>query len=147
MRTIAPRPVPRRFATPRFSRRLTRLVVLVAISLAGCGTEEHSGTIGTRQWGSYEVTVETRPWPPRPGQNEVVVMIVGDHHQPIYDALVTMRAQATSPWVQAIEDGHVGVYRRAVRFTADSQNNLQIQLQRGDERGTLDFPVTMAAQR
>jgi len=146
LRTIAPRQVRRRLATPRFSRRVTRLAVLFAISLAGCGSEEHSGTIGTRQWGSYDVTVETRPWPPRAGQNEVVVMIVGDHHQPIYDALVTMRAQATSPWVQAIEDGHVGVYRRAVRFTADGQNNLQIQLQRGDERGVLDFPVTIAAQ-
>jgi len=74
-------------------------------------------------------------------------MIVGEHHQPIYDALVTMRAQDSSPWVQAIEDGHVGVYRRAVRFAADGQSSLQIQLQRGDEKTVLDFPVIVGAQR
>lgn len=121
--------------------------MFVAIALVGCGSGEQSGTIGTRQWGSYEVTVESRPWPPREGQNEIVVMIVGEHRQPIYDALVTMRAQASSPWIQAIEDGHVGVYRRAVRFAAGGQSNLQIQLQRGDEKTILDFPVTAGQLR
>lgn len=122
------------------------LFALLVIALTGCGVQEQSGTIGTRQWGAYEVTVETRPWPPREGQNEVVVMIVGQRNQPIYDALVTMRAQAASPWIQAIEDGHVGVYRRAVRFAADSQTNLQIQFQRGEEKTILDFPVSVRAQ-
>lgn len=120
--------------------------VLVAIALGGCGSSEQSGTIGTRQWGPYEVTVETRPWPPQQGQNEVVVIIVGEHHEPIYDALITMRAQASSAWVQAIEDGHVGVYRRAVRFP-DGPGDLQIQLQRGEEKAVLDFPVIVGKHR
>ncbi len=128
------------------SRQATLLAVIVTFAVGGCGNEEQTGTIGTRQWGPYEVTVETRPWPPRVGQNEVVVMIVGERRQPIYDALVTMRAQASSPWIQAIEDGHVGVYRRAVRFGGEGQSKLQIQLQRGDEKTVLDFPVALGAQ-
>jgi len=103
--------------------------------------------LGTQQWGPYDVTVETRPWPPREGQNEVVVMIAGEHHQPIYDALVTLRTQVSSPWIQAIEDGHVGVYRRAVRFGSNPQNSLQVQLQRGNETAILEFPVTVRAQQ
>ena len=143
---IVPGRVRQRWATHRASNRAGLLALVIVVALGGCGSGEQSGTIGTRQWGSYDVTVESRPWPPRQGQNEIVVMIVGEHHQPIYDALVTMRAQDSSPWVQAIEDGHVGVYRRAVRFAADGQSNLQIQLQRGDEKTVLDFPVIVGAQ-
>jgi hypothetical protein len=147
LRSIAPRRMRQRLPTICHTHRAKLLAALVAIALGGCGSGEQSGTIGSRQWGPYDITVETRPWPPREGQNEVVVIIVGEHHVPIYDALVKMRAQPSSPWIQAIEDGHVGVYRRAVRFAADGQSNLQVQLQRGDENTVLDFPVTVATQR
>ena len=123
------------------------LASAAALGLGGCGSSEQSGVVGTRQWGVYEVTVETRPWPPREGQNEVVVVVAGERHRPIYDAVVNLRAQESLPWVQAIEDGHVGVYRRAVRFAAGAQGNLQVQLQRGEDRIVLDFPVAVLAQR
>jgi len=122
------------------------LALVVGLCISACGSNEQSGTVGTRQWGPYEVSVETRPSPPRPGQNEVVVIIVGERHQPLYDALVTVRANASSPWVQAIEDGHVGVYRRAVKFGPEAQSNLQVQVQHGPDSTILDFPVSVAAQ-
>ena len=131
----------------RTLRSAVLLALLAAVGTSACGSGEQSGTVGTRQWGAYDVTVETRPWPPREGQNEVVVTVAGEHHRPIYDAVVTMRAQASSPWIQAIEDGHVGVYRRAVRFGPSGQNNLQVQLHRGDDSTILDFPVTVEAHR
>lgn len=125
---------------------LLALALALAFGLSACGSSQESGRIGTRQWGPYQVTVETRPSPPRPGQNEVVVIIAGEHHQPLYDALVTMRAQPSSPWVQAIEDGHVGVYRRAVKFGPEAQANLQVQVQHGNDATILEFPVSVRAQ-
>jgi len=116
------------------------------MALAACGQVDQAGTIGTRQWGPYDVTVETRPSPPRIGQNEIVVVIAGEHHQPVYDAVVAVRAQASSPWIQAIEDGHVGVYRRAVRFSSGAQNVLQVQLKRGEDSTILEFPVLVQIQ-
>jgi len=116
------------------------------MALAACGQADQAGTIGTRQWGPYEVTVETRPSPPRVGQNEVVIVIAGEHREPVYDALVTVRAQTSSPWIQAIEDGHVGVYRRAVRFGSGAQNVLQVQLKRGEDSTILEFPIVVQAQ-
>jgi len=120
--------------------------LLAALWVGACGSGEQSGSIGTQQWGTFDVTVETRPWPPRVGQNEVVVIIAGEHHQPIYDAVVTMRAQVSSTWIQAIEDGHVGVYRRAVKFGPSGPSSLQIQLRRGEDTALLEFPVTVQAQ-
>jgi hypothetical protein len=130
----------------RRTRVALSLLVTAAISAGACSNSEETSSLGMRRWGQYEVAVETRPSPPREGHNEVVVIISGEHHRPVYDALVSLRTQASAPWVQAIEDGHVGVYRRAVNFGHGANATLQVQLQRGDEQMVLDFPVAIEAQ-
>jgi hypothetical protein len=112
--------------------------------LASCSSGEDASQIGVRSWGTYDVAVEVRPSPPRPGHNEVVVIITGEHHRPVYDALVAVRADPDQPWVQAIEDGHVGVYRRAVVFGRGPAASLQVRLQRADAQSVLEFPVSLA---
>ena len=121
--------------------------VLCAAALLGCGNSGSDSTVlGSQPWGAYDVAVEIRPSPPHEGHNEVVVIVSGEHHRPIYDALVSVRAQQTQPWVQAIEDGHVGVYRRAVNFGHGPTVTLEVQLQREqDPTGVLSFPVTLQA--
>jgi len=138
----------RRVACERTWRPAIALVAIAAV-LAGasCSNGEEAAAVGTQQWGPYDVTVETRPSPPREGQNEVVVIIAGEHHRPIYDALVTLRTQESAPWIQAIEDGHVGVYRRAVNFGHAREGKLLVQLQRGDEKTVLEFPVAIETGR
>jgi hypothetical protein len=117
---------------------------LGASALAGCGDSRDPAQIGVRPWGSFDVAVEVRPAPPRQGHNEVVVIITGEHHRPVYDALVSVRSDSAQPWVQAIEDGHVGVYRRAVYFGHGPEASLQVRLQRADAQSVLEFPVTLA---
>jgi len=122
--------------------------LLCTLALCACGRSAESTAIGTQPWGAYEVSVEIRPSPPRPGHNEVVVIVSGEHHRPIYDALVSLRAQASDPWVQAIEDGHVGVYRRAVKFMGGPATTLEVQLQRSEESSAvLRFPVQILDAR
>ncbi len=121
--------------------------VIWAAALLGCGNSGSDSTLlGSQPWGAYDVAIEIRPSPPRVGHNEVVVIVSGEHHRPVFDALVSVRAQQTQPWVQAIEDGHVGVYRRAVNFGHGPTATLEVQLQRDQEpTGVLSFPVTLQA--
>jgi hypothetical protein len=121
-------------------------VVLVLAALAACSDPADEPTqLGTQAWGPFDVSVESLPSPPRAGHNEVVVQITGERSRPVYDALVQLRAGPASDWVQAIEDGHVGVYRRAVNFSAGTGNRiartLEVQLVRGDDRTILQFPI------
>jgi len=116
----------------------------LALTLAACNSSQDASQIGVRQWGTFDVAVEVRPAPPRRGHNEVVVIITGEHHRPVYDALVAVRADPEQPWVQAIEDGHVGVYRRAVLFSHGPAASLQVRVQRADAQSVLEFPVTLA---
>ena len=118
---------------------------LVVVALLGaCSAGGDNAQIGMRHWGSADVAVELRPSPPRAGPNEVVVIVSAEHHRPVYDAMVFVRARTDQPWVQAIEDGHVGVYRRAVRFSS-GDGALQVRLVRGNEEAVLDFPVVLQA--
>lgn len=117
------------------------LALLAAIALGGCSDD--FARIGSAPWGAYEVAVEIRPSPPRTGRDEVVVILSGEHHRPVYDALVSVRARADQEWVQAIEDGHVGVYRRAVDFGNRPAATLEVLLQRGGEQTVVSFPVAL----
>ncbi len=136
----------RRRASWRILRRLA-LSALAGIALGGCGAEGDSYVVGAGKWQDFDVTVESRPAPPRPGKNEVVVIVTGARKQPIFDARVSVRAQDAADWVQAIEDGHVGVYRRAVDFGHADRASIEVHLQRGSEEAVLVFPVEIRADR
>ena len=119
-------------------------VSLITALLAACGSSGEDSRIGIRTWGTFDVAVEVRPSPPRAGRNEVVVLVSGEHHRPVFDALVSVRTDAAQPWVQAIEDGHVGVYRRGVIFERAAVGVLQERLQRAQTDDVLEFPVPLA---
>ena len=47
------------------------------------------------------------------------------------------------PWVQAIQDGFIGVYRRAVDIGDGETVELQVRLQQGKEQKVLLFPLKL----
>ncbi len=47
------------------------------------------------------------------------------------------------PWVQAIQDGFIGVYRRAVDIGDGEAVELQVRLQKGNEQKVLFFPLKL----
>jgi len=121
--------------------------LLAALCAAGCGSASDSYVVGSAKWRGFDVAVESRPAPPRQGKNEVVVIVTGEHQRPVFDAQVWVRAQAAADWVQAIEDGHVGVYRRAVDFGRSQRTDIEVRLQRGSDEGVLAFPVSILVDR
>lgn len=107
-------------------------------ALAGCGGEEQ---YQSRQWHQMNVTLESRPNPPRAGMNEFLVTITDKHGRPGFDLIVSLRTGDHDPWTQAIQDGQMGVYRRAVKLDPATDKMLEVQIQSKDAADVLDFPL------
>lgn len=118
--------------------RIASLALIGA--LAACDAD-HAADLPPQKWRDMDVRVESRPNPPRAGMNEFLVMVTDKRGRPAYDLIVSLRAGDQDGWTQAIEDGQVGVYRRAVRVGAGARSVLQVQIRRNGAEDTLYFPL------
>jgi hypothetical protein len=121
------------------------LLVLIAAGLAACGDKTGAIPIPAQQWNDMAVRIETHPNPPLAGMSEIVVIVTGRHGKPEGDLTVSLRGIETMPWVQAIQDGFIGVYRRAVDLGDGPAVVLQVRLQQGADQKILQFPLKLAA--
>jgi hypothetical protein len=121
------------------------LLALIATGLAACGDRKGTPSIPAQQWNDMAVRIETHPSPPLDGMSEIVVIITGPHGKPAGDLTVSLRGTETMPWVQAIQDGFIGVYRRAVDLGDGPTVVLQVRLQQGMDQKILLFPLKLAA--
>lgn len=91
------------------------------------------------------VRIETHPNPPLAGMSEIVVIITGPHGKPAGDLTVSLRGNEAMPWVQAIQDGFIGVYRRAIDLGNGQTSVVHVRLQQGTVQKVLLFPIKLAA--
>jgi len=115
---------------------------LVLAALAACGAEQ-AALAPPQKWQGMEVNVESRPNPPHAGMNEFLVMVTDARGRPAYNLVVSLRTSSQDQWKQAIEDGQVGVYRRAVKLELGANGVLQVQVRSKDAEGILEFPLKM----
>ncbi|MEK6748766.1 MAG: hypothetical protein AABY83_06115 [Pseudomonadota bacterium] len=110
--------------------------------LSACN-DEPALYIAPQIWQDFQIRLETRPPMPTVGMNEILVIATrtGQRKLPVWDALISLRADDNDEWRQAIQDGHTGVYRRAVMVHDPATQDVQVQLQRGDEKVVLRFPL------
>ena len=126
---------------------IMRLFCLIALSvmLGSCGGAPESATPNPstppQMWGDVEVIVETRPEIATVGMNEFLVMVTRKPRKPMFDMLVSIRMTESDPWRQAIQDGHVGVYRRSLQVTDPATQGVLVRLERGDNKVELRFPL------
>jgi hypothetical protein len=71
-------------------------------------------------------------------------MTTADHGRPASDLIVSLRTDDQDAWKQAIQDGQIGVYRRAVDVEPGTRSVLQVQIKRSGEEGVLRFPLNVA---
>src|SRR5665647_3198503 len=90
------------------------LISLLVTGLAACNSESQRISIPVQHWKGMDVRIETHPNPPLAGMSEIVVIVTGPHGKPTHDLIISLRGNESMPWVQAIQDGFIGVYRRAV---------------------------------
>ena len=120
------------------SAKYAALFLLEALS--ACSGDQ-AVDIPVQKWHEVEVRVEVRPSPPRAGMSEFLVMTTGERGRPVYDLIVSLRTNDQDEWKQAIQDGQVGVFRRAVDVEPGARSVLQVQIKRKDEEGVLRFPL------
>ena len=120
------------------------LIVFVT-GLVACSDGNEPPPIPLQHWQEMDVRIETHPNPPVAGMSEVVVIVTGPHGRPIHDLIISLRSSDSVPWVQTIQDGYMGAYRRAVDIGNGNPAELQVRLQRGHEQKVLLFPLKLAA--
>lgn len=110
--------------------------------LVACSGDQFADT-QPQKWQGAEVRVESRPSPPRPGVNEFLVIVTGERG-PVHDIMVSVRTDDQDQWIQAIQDGEVGVYRRAAKVAPGTRSVLQVQIKRNGAEGVLRFPLNLS---
>lgn len=121
-------------------RFLTILLFLVA--LTGCP----GGAVisEAQQWKDLTFRVETRPPIVKPGMIEFLVLANRGERKRAHDLIVSIRIGESGKWRQAIQDGHVGVYRRALRVSNPDTEKLYVHVKHADEEKVLIFPLNFA---
>jgi hypothetical protein len=118
---------------------------LLVAGLAACNSGSEATSIPAQQWNEMVVRIETHPNPPLAGMSEIVVIVTGPHGKPAGDLTVSLRGNDSMPWVQAIQDGFIGVYRRAIDIGDGKTAEVQVRLQQGAAKKVLLFPFKLAA--
>jgi hypothetical protein len=119
-------------------------LALLAASLGACNNEVETVSIPAQQWNDMVVRIETHPDPPLAGMSEIVVIVTGPRGKPAGDLTVSLRGIESMPWVQAIQDGFIGVYRRAIDLGDGKSAVVQVRLQQGEAQKVLLFPIKLA---
>ncbi len=109
-------------------------------ALFGCssGDTRDSPTV---TWRDLRVHVESRSYGPIPEIKELLVFVNRGPVLPAWDCRVDLRTSDADPWKQAIEDGHVGVYRRAARVDAAEHSVLQVWIRAEGSETVLRIPL------
>jgi hypothetical protein len=124
---------------------LAVLFSFLVMGLVACSDGNEPPPIPMQHWQEMDVRIEPHPNPPVAGISEIVVIVTGPHGRPIHDLIISLRGNEAVPWVQTIQDGYMGAYRRAVDIGSGDTAVLQVRLQRGDEQKVLLFPLKLAA--
>ena len=120
------------------------LMLMGALALlSGCSGGNRVADSIPQQWQGLEIRVESRPSPPVSGMNEFLVIVTDERGQSAWDCQVSVRTAQSDPWKQSIQDGRVGVYRRAALVGAGERSVLQVQIRRNNNEGLLRFPLNL----
>ena len=126
--------------------RVIWLCILCALLLSACSEEQATAKIPPQRWKNYTVEMQSRPTPVVAGMDEFILIISRAKGGPAHDFIVSVRIDDTDPWKQMIQDGYMGVFRRAVAVHNPSSEELNVQIQEGDDIGYLRFPLLAAPQ-
>jgi len=93
-----------------------------------------------QQWGDFNIHLETRPEVMRQGMNEFLLIVNRKGQRHIPDLLIQIRTPS-SEWRQAMPDGALGVYRRALIVNDMKHDQLYVRLSYHGQEGALTFDL------
>jgi len=112
--------------------------------LAGCSPDVPEWTAAPQEWNDLAIRIETRPTVVRPGMNEFLVIANRKQRGFSSDLMVDVRTE-NSPWKQAMPDGALGIYRRALPVKDVQQDHLYVRLVRRGEQHEMIFDLSPRA--
>jgi len=114
--------------------------VLLAFFLSACSGDEQGWLPAPQTWQDITMRFETQPAPIRKGMNEFI--LIANHQQRgfVNDLLVEVHTEH-SGWKQAMPDGALGVFRRALPVGDVQHDHLYVRLTRGDQHGEMTFAL------
>jgi len=120
-----------------------RLLLLGLIFLlASCSGERVS--MPSQQWNDIKIEVETRPPRAVRGMNEFVI-IASRNRRPASEIIVSIQIMGTGKWQQAMQDGHIGVFRKSLLLKNPKEQSLLVQIrhQKKENKGEtiLEYPM------
>ena len=122
------------------------LIVACCLTIVACGRGD-AYLLGPQWLGDVEVYVESRPGKPTVGMNEFLVVATHKDHKPAYQYVISISVKGSDKWIQTIQDGYSGVYRRATRISDPTVDVLAVKLEKSDKTEILYFPLNIEAQK
>jgi len=128
---------------PAFKVLTTSLkVLLMLLFISACSGERMK--MPAQQWDNTTFEVETRPTRAVSGMNEFLV-IASRNGKRVSEIIVSIQIMGTGEWRQAIQDGHIGVFRRSLFVRNPKEHSLLVRVRHADqenkEETILEFPL------
>ncbi len=120
------------------------LLILLSAWLTACSPDPSAWAPAPQTWQDLTIRIETRPEQLRQGMNEFLVIANRQQRGFSSDLMVDVRTDS-SDWKQAMPDGALGVYRRALPVRDVAHERLHVRLTRGGQRGELVFDLSPPA--
>ena len=118
------------------------LALATALALISCGKGQ-AYLLTPQYWDDVEFMVELRPGAPRVGMNEFLIFATDKSGKPGYEYVISIQIDGPSNWTQTIQDGHTGVYRRALALTDPETDVLLVKVEaRSGQQTILRFTLT-----
>lgn len=119
------------------------LLVLCVIAVSACGRGS-AYILPPQTWNNTEFLVEIRPGAPRKGMNEFVVISTQTDGVPGFNYIISIKTDKNEKESQMIQDGHSGVYRRAIEVTDPANEVLIVKVvykKETDKKTELRYPL------
>jgi len=113
---------------------------------AACSSNQQTWTAPPQQWQNMSIRIETRPTVLREGMNEFLVIANRQQHGFTSDLMVDVRTE-NSDWKQAMPDGALGVYRRALPVKDVQHDHLYVRLFRKGKQGEMIFALAPDSEK
>ena len=120
------------------------LLVSLMLVLSGCG-RGGAYILPPQAWDNTEFLVEIRPGAPQKGMNEFVIIATQLDGVPAYNYVVTITTDMNDKESQMIQDGHSGVYRRAIEVKDPENEVLVVKIahkKETDKKTELRYPLS-----
>jgi hypothetical protein len=126
---------------PKLHYLILPVIFVLALLLSAC--EGPVPEMPAQTWKGIRIQIETRPPQLGIGMNEFLVVASRGTGRgiPAHDLIVSLAVNDTGHWEQAIQDGFVGVYRRAMRVPDPASDVLLVRIEHGGDSGILRFPL------